>query len=137
METNSPTWNVDCDGLQTGPVDGRCKSSTDTQSETAFKDTVQQYSKADGDFVKDLNANFIPYVVFGNYGKKKGYTTFHPTDYNVQPLSVMAVVCGDQLVRPSPMLLSRRRVNESRYMVFGETRTGTMASRWWAKRPFR
>lgn len=103
--------DVDCDGLQTGPVDGRCKSSTDTQSETAFKDTVQQYSRADGHFVKDLNANFIPYVVFGNYGKKKGYTTFHPTDYNVQPLSVMAVVCGDQLVRCPPIFVSHRQAN--------------------------
>lgn len=93
--------DVDCDGLQGGPVDGRCGSSTDTQSETAFKSTVQKYSKLAGKYVKDLNANFIPYVVFGNYGNKPGYPNFHPTDYGVKPLSVMAVVCGDQLVRGS------------------------------------
>ena len=96
---NFANMDVDCDGLQGGPVDGRCGLSTDTQSETAFKSTVQQYSKLAGNYVKDLNANFIPYVVFGNYGNKKGYNTFHPTKYGVKPLSVMAVVCGDQLVR--------------------------------------
>lgn len=90
--------DVDCDGLQSGPVDGRCGSSQDTQSETAFKSTVQEYSKAAGDYVKDLNANFIPYVVFGNQGSKAGYTTFHPESHGIKPLSVMVVVCGDQLV---------------------------------------
>lgn len=91
--------DIDCDGLQSGPVDGRCGSSSDTQSITAFQSTVAQYSKLAGKYVKDLNANFIPYVVFGNYGSKDGYTTFHPTNHGVKPLSVMAVVCGDQLVK--------------------------------------
>lgn len=119
--------DVDCDGLQTGPVDGRCKSSTDTQSETAFMDTVQQYSKAQGDYIRDLNANFIPYVVFGNYGKKKGYTNFHPTKYGVKPLSVMAVVCGDQLVWLYQALVVGT-ANSNRCMEFGGTRMETMGS---------
>ena len=97
--SNLANMDIDCDGDQSDHGDGRCGSSEDTQSQTAWKDLVQQYSKAAGDPVSDLNANFIPYVVFGNQGSKPGYTTFHPKSYNVQPLSVMAVVCGDKLVR--------------------------------------
>lgn len=90
--------DIDCDGDQSDQGDGRCGNSDDTQSETAFKDTVQDYSKIAGNEVSDLNANFIPYVVFGNEGTKSGYTTFDPTNYSVQPLSVMAVVCGDKMI---------------------------------------
>lgn len=90
--------DIDCDGDQSDPGDGRCGESQDTQSQTAFRDLVQKYSKNTDHPVSDLNANFIPYVVFGNYGSKKGYTNFHPEDVGLQPLSVMAVVCGDKLV---------------------------------------
>ncbi|KAK5169345.1 uncharacterized protein LTR77_005320 [Saxophila tyrrhenica] len=62
---------------------------------TAFEYEVKQYSH---NKVSDLNANYIPYVVFGNYGSTKGYTNFDPQEYGLQPLSVMAVVCGDHLV---------------------------------------
>lgn len=96
--SNFANMDIDCDGLQGGPVDGRCGSSADTQSQTAFKDTVKEYSRKAGNYADDLNANFIPYTVFGNYGNDPDYITFHPTDYGIQPLSVMAVVCGDQLV---------------------------------------
>ena len=99
--------DIDCDGDQTDPGDGRCGKSTDTQSETAFKSQVQEYSKqSTGTEVSDLNANFIPYVVFGNQGTKKGYTTFHPQAYGIKPLSVMAVVCGEKLVRLSLQYLT-------------------------------
>jgi hypothetical protein len=181
--------DIDCDGLQTPRPDDRCGASADTQSETAFMDTVAQYSgggssgsddnekrsvsslnvkrksgskgkkshhnkpephssktKSNSDpdsteapdpgsipspvtnsttesapsseptqippgtggpgiSVSDLNANYIPYVVFGNEGSKAGFTTFDPTKFGVQPLSVMAVVCGDQMVSPSDTLL--------------------------------
>jgi hypothetical protein len=87
--------DIDCDGEQHPAGDGRCGKSQDTQSTTAFKYQVQQYS---GGAVSDLNANFIPYVVFGNFGSKAGYTNFHPQSHGIKPLSVMAVVYGDQLV---------------------------------------
>ena len=91
--------DVDCDGDQSNPGDGRCGSSEDTQSITAFQYQVAQYAKANGQNVSDLNANSISYVVFGNYGNQPGYVNFHPTKYGVEPLSVMAVVCNGQLVR--------------------------------------
>ncbi|CZT20497.1 related to chitosanase precursor [Ramularia collo-cygni] len=96
--TGFANMDIDCDGDQSDHGDGRCGKSTDTQSTTAFKDQVQQYSKQTGTEVSDVNANYIPYVVFGNEGSKNGYTNFNPQDHGIQPLSVMAVVCGDQLV---------------------------------------
>jgi chitosanase len=57
---------------------------------TAFMDTVQQYG------ISDLDANIHPYVVFGNSGSSP---TFDPQQYGMEPLSVMAVVCNNQLVR--------------------------------------
>lgn len=88
--------DIDCDGEQHGPGDdGRCESSGDTQSQTSFKDTVASYKAG----VKDLNAFVHSYVVFGNVGKKNHYIEFKPEDHGVKPLSVMAVVCGDKMVR--------------------------------------
>ena len=87
--------DVDCDGQQGGlGDDGRCGSSQDTQSITAFQDTVAGYKKG----INDLNAFVHPYVVFGNYGSRSGFVTFDPQQYGVEPLSVMAVVCNNQLV---------------------------------------
>lgn len=87
--------DVDCDGVQGGPADdGRCKSSTDTQTQSSFQDTLRSYDRG----IKDLNANVHPYVVFGNQGKKKGYATFDPAEYGVRPLSLMAVVCNNRLL---------------------------------------
>lgn len=86
--------DIDCDGLADGPGnDGRCDSSDDTQYQTAFKHIVSSYSNG----VEDLNSYVHDYVVFGNYGGGD-YINFHPEDHNIHPLSVMAVVCGDQLV---------------------------------------
>jgi chitosanase len=83
--------DIDCDGDQSYRGDGRCGSSQDTQSETTFKDEVRKFG------ISDLNANIHPYVVFGNEGN---YTpTFDPQAYGIKPLSVMAVVCGNKLVR--------------------------------------
>lgn len=90
--------DVDCDGVQGSAADdGRCGNSGDTQSVTSFADTVRGYGKG----VKDLDANVHPYVVFGNVGSHAGYTNFNPRSYGVEPLSVMAVVCGDKLVSSS------------------------------------
>lgn len=92
------TISLTGDGDQSDHGDGRCGSSSDTQSMTRFQYEVQQYSAQAGNNVEDVNANYISYVVFGNEGSADGYTNFNPQDHGIQPLSVMAVVCGDQLV---------------------------------------
>lgn len=87
--------DIDCDGRQGGPADdGRCGKSQDTQSITSFADTVRGYNKG----ISDLDAKIHPYVVFGNSGSKSGWKTFDPKAHGIQPLSVMAVVCGNKLV---------------------------------------
>lgn len=68
----------------------------DSQDGTAFEGILKRYNISG---VTDLDPYIHPYVVFGNQGTKKGYTTFHPRMYDIQPLSVMAVVCADKLVR--------------------------------------
>jgi len=88
--------DIDCDGAQGGPADdGRCGNSEDTQSITSFQWLVEGYG-VEG--VRDLNPYVHSYVVFGNSGSKPGWKTFDPRAYGVEPLSVMAVVCGDRLV---------------------------------------
>ncbi|KAI1113812.1 chitosanase [Nemania sp. NC0429] len=88
--------DVDCDGVQGSPADdGRCGNSGDTQSVTSFADTVRGYGRPG---VRDLDANVHPYVVFGNVGSRPGYANFDPRSYGVEPLSVVAVVCGDKLI---------------------------------------
>jgi hypothetical protein len=81
--------DVDCDGS------GRCGDSPNQKSETRWEGVVQKYSGGSVDY---LNANNVPCVVFGNEGNKPEYTTFDPRLEDIHPLSVMAVVCGDQLV---------------------------------------
>lgn len=113
--------DIDCDGLQHGVGDdGRCKSSGDTQSHTSFEDTVAGY----GQGVTGLNAFVHPYVVFGNVGTKSGYVNFDPTKKGVQPLSIIAVVCGDQMVSFHPA--RRENANDISFMVFGVTRMEMM-----------
>ncbi|KAK3393900.1 fungal chitosanase of glycosyl hydrolase group 75-domain-containing protein [Podospora didyma] len=89
--------DIDCDGVQGGPGDdGRCSygRSPDLQDVTAFQDVVAGYNAG----IKDLNPYIHPYVVFGNSGNKTGWKTFDPTAYGVEPLSVIGVVCGNQLI---------------------------------------
>ncbi|KEZ40896.1 Glycoside hydrolase family 75 [Scedosporium apiospermum] len=87
--------DVDCDGAQGGQADdGRCASSNDTQYVSSFQDTVESYRQG----IKDLNANIHPYIVFGNEGSKRGWATFDPREHGIEPLSIMAVVCGDKLI---------------------------------------
>jgi chitosanase len=82
--------DVDCDGDQHFRGDGRCHSSRDTQSVTAFKDTVRHFG------ISDINSYIHPYVVFGNEGSYS--PTFDPQKFGVEPLSLIAVVCGDKMV---------------------------------------
>jgi len=87
--------DIDCDGAQDGAkTDKRCEGSTDTQSQTSFKDTIQSYDVG----ITDLDAFYHPYVVFGNEGTKPGWKTFDPEEHGVEPLSVMAVVCNGKMV---------------------------------------
>ena len=135
--------DVDCDGAQ-GGGDGSCDSSQDTQGQTTFEDTVRGYNKG----IDNLNAYIHSYVVLGNDGSKSGYITFKPESYGVEPLSLVAVVCGDKMVRSVTYTVITlcafywrlKRVigaNCVSSTVSGATPTATTALRWWAKCPTR
>lgn len=79
--------DIDCDGANNSA--GDCANDPTGQGQTAFKDTVQTYG------IEDLDANLHSYVVFGNEGADP---SFSPQDHGIEPLSVMAVVCNDQVV---------------------------------------
>jgi hypothetical protein len=96
--TSLANMDIDCDGIQPPDRpgdDGRCGSSTDTQATTAFQDDVQDYG------IDDLNAFVHSYVVLGNSNddgtQPPAYVTFDPSAHGVEPLSVVAVVCNNQL----------------------------------------
>lgn len=86
--------DVDCDGANR--TAGKCSNDPSGQSQTAFKDQVQQYG------ISDLNANIHGYVVFGNEGSSP---SFEPESVGMKPLSIMAVVCNNKLVSISISLL--------------------------------
>lgn len=76
--------DIDCDGANSHG--GNCGYDESIQDQTSFKDLVSsQYG------IPDLDANIHPYVVFGN-------TDYDPQRDGMWPLSVMVVVCGNQLV---------------------------------------
>ncbi|KAL7972228.1 glycoside hydrolase family 75 protein [Trichoderma sp. SZMC 28014] len=83
---NYDNMDIDCDGANNSA--GACSNDPSGQGETAFKDTVQSYG------IDDLDANIHPYVVFGNEGANP---SFSPEQFGMQPLSVMAVVCNNQV----------------------------------------
>ncbi|KKK16948.1 hypothetical protein ARAM_003763 [Aspergillus rambellii] len=74
--------DIDCDG--TDDSGGDCGNDPSGQGQTAFQSQLGDYG------ISDLNAKVHPYVVFGN-------ANFDPQEYGMEPLSVMAVVCGGQL----------------------------------------
>ena len=82
--------DIDCDG-QEKDVNDRCGGDDDTQYETRYKDEVKKMG------IPDLDTYIHPYVVLGNE-RKDGKATFLPEKANVEPLSVVAVVCNDRLV---------------------------------------
>lgn len=90
---NLVNMDIDCDGAL-GQGNGDCESSRDTQSQTTFGGTVKSYNKG----IKDLNAYVHSYVVLGNEGSTNGYVNFNPQSYGIEPLSIVAVVCGDKMV---------------------------------------
>ncbi|BDD64134.1 hypothetical protein MPDQ_000553 [Monascus purpureus] len=73
--------DIDCDGSEP------CPNDPSGQDITAFQDRVTRYG------INDLNANIHPYVVFGNDEGE----TFYPDQHGMKPLSVMAVVCNNQV----------------------------------------
>jgi hypothetical protein len=89
--------DVCCDGIQDGPADdGRCDTDPSYLSITAFQWIVESYGVGNQ---TDLDANVHPYVVFGNTAEdgNDGWPTFDPQQYGIEPLSVMAVLCGGKL----------------------------------------
>ncbi|EAW11904.1 glycosyl hydrolase family 75 chitosanase csnB [Aspergillus clavatus NRRL 1] len=90
--------DIDCDGAnRTG---GKCANDPSGQGITAFQDQVAKFG------IKDLDANIHPYVVFGNEDHSP---RFDPRKQGMEPLSVMAVVCGGKL----------------HYGIWGDTNGGT------------
>lgn len=110
--------DIDCDGTL-GSGDGSCDSSNDTQGQTTFQSAVEGYGKG----VKDLNAYVHSYVVLGNDGSKPDYITFKPEQYGVEPLSIVAVVCGNEMVCHFAPLLSATLILifSQFYGVWGDT----------------
>lgn len=102
--------DVDCDGRQDSPAnDGRCTGTGDTQDQTSFDWILEE-----GGFgIDKLDANIHPYVVFGNANdddQDSGWNVYNPKKDGIEPLSLIAVICGDQLVCiPSPLSLSLGR----------------------------
>jgi hypothetical protein len=127
LGSNLVDMDVDCDGMQGGPADnGRCsiQSSPDTQNVTTFQNEVAGYQRG----IVDLNTYIHPYVVFGNSGSKTGWSTFDPTAYGVQPLSLVAVVCGNSLVGlfiPSSSSYIMNQMSENRGMNHTKARDWT------------
>ncbi|RFU78358.1 chitosanase csn1 [Trichoderma arundinaceum] len=83
---NYDNMDIDCDGANNSA--GDCSNDPSGQGETAFKDSVQNFG------IEDLDANIHPYVVFGNEGANP---SFAPQDHGLEPLSVMAIVCNNQV----------------------------------------
>lgn len=92
--------DIDCDGANLGS--GDCANDPSGQDTTAFMDTVGGYGKG----ISDLDANVHSYVVFGNFDSSP---SFDPESFGMKPLSVMAIVCNNQL----------------HYGVWGDTNGGT------------
>lgn len=79
--------DVDCDGADDKA--GDCSNDPSGFGETSFMDTVKGYG------ISDLNANIHPYIVVN----EPPY--FDAQKNGMKPLSVMAVVCNNQVVSPS------------------------------------
>lgn len=78
--------DIDCDGVDNSV--GKCGDDPSGQSQTSFKSTAQSYN------LPDLNSSIHGYVVFGNEGENP---SFDPRKAGMEPLSVMAVICNNNL----------------------------------------
>lgn len=93
--------DTDCDGADN--TAGDCGNDQTGQSQTSFQDLAQSYG------ISDLNANIHSYVVFGNEGSRP---SFNPQAHGIKPLSVMAVVCDNQVVRLVLMVAAMRCIGQ-------------------------
>lgn len=82
--------DIDCDGADA--TAGDCSDDPSGYGATSFKDTVRTFG------ISDLNANIHPYVVVN----EPPY--FNAQKYGMKPLSVMAVVCNNQIVSNGSIL---------------------------------
>ncbi|KAI1842026.1 hypothetical protein JX265_001334 [Neoarthrinium moseri] len=82
--------DVDCDGDDSPSGDRRCESAEEREPETSFQDIIRGYKKE----ITELNSVRHSWVVLGNVGRKP---KFNPKQYGVLPLSIVAVVCNNQL----------------------------------------
>ncbi|KAJ5807705.1 Fungal chitosanase [Penicillium robsamsonii] len=82
--------DIDCDGAN--ETAGLCSNDQSGQGQTAFKSELQKNYG-----IEDLDAGIHPYVVFGtkDYFPQGNEDDVDPKE--MQPLSVMAVVCGGNL----------------------------------------
>lgn len=74
--------------------EGDCYNDPTGQSQTAFKDSVQEFG------IDDLDSHIHTFVVLGNDNSADegdGGKSFDPQSVGIKPLSVVAVVCGDNL----------------------------------------
>lgn len=94
--------DVDCDGVNNAK--GKCENDPTGQSITAFQDEVSAFG------IEDLDANLHSYVVLGT-------KSFDPQKVGVESLSVVAVVCNDELVW---LCLSARNVTRTTFSIFSE-----------------
>ncbi|KAF2710268.1 glycoside hydrolase family 75 protein [Pleomassaria siparia CBS 279.74] len=97
--------DIDCDGLNAG--EGDCFNDQTGQSQTAFKDSVQEFD------IEDLDSHIHTYVVLGNDNSADegdGGESFDPQSVGIKPLSVVAIVCNDKLL----------------YGVWGDVNGGTL-----------
>jgi chitosanase len=88
--------DIDCDGA--GKGQGGCSNDPSGLGETSFQSQLQDLTKG---AVKDLDSNKHTFVVLSNFvtidapGDKR--KPFDIESVGVEPLSIIAIVCGDQL----------------------------------------
>lgn len=75
--------DIDCDGANQGY--GKCANDPTGQGMTSFVGDVVKHG------LSDLDSNTHSFVVLGNHG-------FDPQSLGIKPLSLVAVICGGQLV---------------------------------------
>ncbi|KAF2727200.1 fungal chitosanase [Polyplosphaeria fusca] len=86
--------DIDCDGASV--QQGACSNDGTGQGITAFQDQVKKFG------INDLDSQIHTFVVLGNdnsASEGNGGTPFDPAQSaNIKPLSVVAVVCNNQLL---------------------------------------
>ncbi|KAL3488387.1 fungal chitosanase of glycosyl hydrolase group 75-domain-containing protein [Aspergillus germanicus] len=86
--------NVNRNGTNPNPSDTRCTGFPNTQPQTSFRSTLQ----SEGYGIPDLNPTIHPDIVLGNTGSQPCSRTFDPRTADIQPLSIVAVVCNNALI---------------------------------------